>query len=541
MSPSHRPRAGVAGSSSDDVYFHWAWFTTAGYHSNMSCWSLDLQECHAVALEAPDRWPIKNSDARSFKMKLLITGFSVSFLSVVILLLESCTRDAEKEADQAETQRETFPVSLSARVQRVRERWNVFQASLLQQYEPLSARDVAGSARFATAWLHRAGDVPFWTMGRDFGATIFGLWLLATLIPRAPAASDVLLVQLSKVKLSKDRIEDTEAANVQPPLSSGVKSERRANHQRSAPPEASIVAGLQPIRFQINNAEREHPQLRFLAWFHEFPSWYAEDPLVRQQGLLFQQSELLREQFMKFAEALQRLHSSVEELRDDLQAEHQQRLHSEDERFSSPDDVRDQIEEKMALLREEVSMRSRSSEAEVQRLGSCLDTGQLKMADNLAAKIAAVEDSFGSSMATKAALEDLRQKLEKQLQEVKESGDSTLRVHEAALLEEICRIRSDAILEAEEWSQRVAKVEKASQKLMANEHQQTRISAVGLATELNELREALSKESQSYQESTTSVQRWVSETMALKQALQDEDRANRAPHRSDWLLGTSER
>jgi|Cyp1metagenome_2_1107374.scaffolds.fasta_scaffold24486_1 hypothetical protein len=28
---------------------------------------------------------------------------------------------------------------------------------------------------------------------------------------------------------------------------------------------------------------------------------------------------------------------------------------------------------------------------------------------------------------------------------------------------------------------------------MANEHQQTRISAVGLATELNELREALSK------------------------------------------------
>jgi gluconate kinase len=32
------------------------------------------------------------------------------------------------------------------------------------------------------------------------------------------------------------------------------------------------------------------------------------------------------------------------------------------------------------------------------------------------------------------------------------------------------------------------------------------------------------EESQSYQESTTSVQRWVTETMALKQALQDEDR-----------------
>lgn len=32
------------------------------------------------------------------------------------------------------------------------------------------------------------------------------------------------------------------------------------------------------------------------------------------------------------------------------------------------------------------------------------------------------------------------------------------------------------------------------------------------------------EESQAYQESTTSVQRWVTETMALKQALQDEDR-----------------
>ena len=32
----------------------------------------------------------------------------------------------------------------------------------------------------------------------------------------------------------------------------------------------------------------------------------------------------------------------------------------------------------------------------------------------------------------------------------------------------------------------------------------------------------VSKESQSYQESTTSVQRWVTETMALKQALQEE-------------------
>ena len=75
---------------------------------------------------------------------------------------------------------------------------------------------------------------------------------------------------------------------------------------------------------------------------------------------------------------------------------------------------------------------------------------------------------------------------------------------------------------------------------MAAEHQQTRISAIGLATELSELRDALAKagaskvkrkvpkppvalqESQSYQESTTSVQRWVTETMALRQSLEEE-------------------
>ena len=75
---------------------------------------------------------------------------------------------------------------------------------------------------------------------------------------------------------------------------------------------------------------------------------------------------------------------------------------------------------------------------------------------------------------------------------------------------------------------------------MTAEHQQTRISAIGLATELSELRDALSKarapksfqpepepcsqESQSYQESTTSVQRWITETVALRQSLQEEAR-----------------
>lgn len=106
---------------------------------NVSCWSLHLQECRAVALEAPEMW--RKRHARSFKTKLLITGFAVSFFSLVILLLECCTeKDAEKDADQ-----EPFPVSISARVRRVRERWNVFQASLIQQYEPLSARDVASA------------------------------------------------------------------------------------------------------------------------------------------------------------------------------------------------------------------------------------------------------------------------------------------------------------------------------------------------------------------------------------------------------------
>lgn len=273
------------------------------------------------------------------------------------------------------------------------------------------------------------------------------------------------------------------------------------------------------------------------------------EPLVRQQGMLFQQSELLREQFMKFAEALQRLHSSVEELRDDLQAERQQRLHGEENVTSMvasmKTEVHEQLEEKMALLREEVTMRSRSSEGELQRLGSCLDTvsqqlgGQLmlvaeeqrNLSDAFATKLQAFQESIGSSMASKVSLEELRSQVEKQLQQAAQKAEAALQAREAALKEDIASLRSDAVCEAEQWSQRFATVEAASQKLcteMANEHQQTRISAVGLATELSELRDALSKESQSYQESTTSVQRWVTETMALKQALQEEEIAQAA-------------
>lgn len=112
---------------------------------NMSCWSLHVQDCRAVALEAPERWPCGDRNARTLKSKLLIAGFAVSFFSLVILLLECCTL-AEKEADP-DPDTQDFPEvsTYSARVRRLRERWNVFQASLLQQYEPLSARDVASA------------------------------------------------------------------------------------------------------------------------------------------------------------------------------------------------------------------------------------------------------------------------------------------------------------------------------------------------------------------------------------------------------------
>lgn len=86
------------------------------------------------------------------------------------------------------------------------------------------------------------------TMRRDLGAAL-GLWLLATfcLIPRAAATSDILLVQLSKVKLSKDRIEDAEAANVPSPLID-AKLERRGKHQRQEDLEKSAInQGKPPV------------------------------------------------------------------------------------------------------------------------------------------------------------------------------------------------------------------------------------------------------------------------------------------------------
>ncbi|CAK9065066.1 unnamed protein product [Durusdinium trenchii] len=273
------------------------------------------------------------------------------------------------------------------------------------------------------------------------------------------------------------------------------------------------------------------------------------DPLVRQQGLLFQQSELLREQFMKFAEALQRLHSSVEELREDLLNEHHQRVHGEEHVASTLSSLRvevhEQMEEKMGLLREEVNLRSKSSEVELQRLGSCVEGVSQQLGAqiitvaedqrSLTENLAAFQVSVGNTAVSKTALEELRNQVEKELQVVLNTTDGALREREASLIaamkEEIATVRSEALIEAEQWRERFSTVEAASERLcaeMAAEHQQTRISAVGLATELSELRDALSKESQSYQESTTSVQRWVTETMSLKQSLQEEEIAQAA-------------
>ena len=81
-------------------------------------------------------------------------------------------------------------------------------------------------------------------------------------------------------------------------------------------------------------------------------------------------------------------------------------------------------------------------------------------------------------------------------------------------------------MESEQCAGRLASMEQASKRLceeVASEHQQTRLSAVGLATELAELRAALAKESEAYQASTSSVERWIRETVQLKQALQEEE------------------
>eukprot|EP00437_Effrenium_voratum_P029133 CAMPEP_0181415394 /NCGR_PEP_ID=MMETSP1110-20121109/9995_1 /TAXON_ID=174948 /ORGANISM="Symbiodinium sp., Strain CCMP421" /LENGTH=542 /DNA_ID=CAMNT_0023538297 /DNA_START=14 /DNA_END=1639 /DNA_ORIENTATION=- len=271
------------------------------------------------------------------------------------------------------------------------------------------------------------------------------------------------------------------------------------------------------------------------------------DPLLRQQGLIFQQSELLREQFMKFAEALQRLHAGVGELREDLLAEHHQRLHAEETMTSTlatfRKEVHEHIEERLALIRDEASMRTRSIEGEVQRFGSCLDAvsqqlgGQIftvaedqrMLSENLANKVAAIQESLGQSAASKAMVDELRREVDAKIQREHHAGTASLQKHEAMLKQEIAALRCDQLCGEELWAEKFGAVETASQNLcseMAAEHQQTRISALGLATELSELREAMTKESVTYQESTQSVELWVTETIALKQALQEEELAH---------------
>ena len=123
---------------------------------HVSCWVLDRQDCHAVALQAPKEWPI--NDSRSFKTGLFVSGLGVSLLAVVVFLLECCCTPEPEDAKETDQELpEELPLSISARIRRVQQRWSIFQATLLQQYEPLSARDVNGSG---SARMGRLGAAP---------------------------------------------------------------------------------------------------------------------------------------------------------------------------------------------------------------------------------------------------------------------------------------------------------------------------------------------------------------------------------------------
>lgn len=115
------------------------------------------------------------------------------------------------------------------------------------------------------------------------------------------------------------------------------------------------------------------------------------EPLTRQQGLVFEQSELLREQFLRFGEALQRVHGMVERLREDLDLERQQRLSGEEQASTTIIALRvdlngalngerrktevllKQVDERLISVREEVVLRARASDGELQRLGGKVD------------------------------------------------------------------------------------------------------------------------------------------------------------------------
>eukprot|EP00933_Yihiella_yeosuensis_P037422 TRINITY_DN31356_c0_g1_i1.p1 TRINITY_DN31356_c0_g1~~TRINITY_DN31356_c0_g1_i1.p1 ORF type:complete len:672 (-),score=143.21 TRINITY_DN31356_c0_g1_i1:89-2071(-) len=127
------------------------------------------------------------------------------------------------------------------------------------------------------------------------------------------------------------------------------------------------------------------------------------EPLNRtatlHQSLLSEQSALLQEQFVKFAEALKQIHIGLEELRDDLSLERQQRLNAEElaasviatvrmeieADFRKQENVNKQLDERLINIREEVALRARSSDAELQKIGGKTDVLRTEMSQALAA------------------------------------------------------------------------------------------------------------------------------------------------------------
>ncbi|CAK9065409.1 unnamed protein product [Durusdinium trenchii] len=120
-------------------------------NAGISCWVLDLESkgCRAVALQAPEQWPIHNG-ARHLQGNFFLAGLGVCLVAVAACGVECCcsepdVEEIEKVSDIAEE--EEVPQSLSARIRRVQQRWNLFQVNLIQHYEPLSSAREMPSAR----------------------------------------------------------------------------------------------------------------------------------------------------------------------------------------------------------------------------------------------------------------------------------------------------------------------------------------------------------------------------------------------------------
>lgn len=190
----------------------------------------------------------------------------------------------------------------------------------------------------------------------------------------------------------------------------------------------------------------------------EKPAWEPffmpnMDPLARQQGLLFEQSELLREQFLRFGEGLQRLHSMVERLREDLDLEAQQRLRSEDQTSAAVAAVRSdfngerrkqelllkQVDERVLALREEVALRARSCDGELQRLSG--------RADSLAAEIGA--QLAGLVEKQRASGEELQAELRGALGEERASLQASMAGLRSELFASLENVTSKSELQAE--------------------------------------------------------------------------------------------